>query len=323
MLDRIIITQTNPPPITKKFRLPRYVRVKNPPRMILMERDKEILHQIYLFRFMTREQIERLLFVSANSEDRRTKTSICRKRLKFLYHHGYVDRIPTPVSPGSWAWQPVYRLAAKGAVVVAPMLGLAAKALNYWGKGFDRDHRLSDVSFLFLKHTLEINDFRIAVTQAAQRSGYQVEKWIDDTELKSKEMKDYVRVSGDHTGEARVAIVPDAYFILNLGNRRAHFFLELDRATMSNRRWKTRILAYRAYIERGKYQERYQTNSLRILTVTTTPERLANLKKTTEHAEGNNMFWFTTFPQVTPSTVLSSPIWSVAQATVLSPLITF
>ena len=45
-------------------------------------------------------------------------------------------------------------------------------------------------------------------------------------------MKDYVRVSGRH-GSLRVAVVPDAYFVLNLGNRRAHFFLELDRANLT------------------------------------------------------------------------------------------
>ncbi len=72
------------------------------------------------------------------------------------------------------------------------------------------------------------------------------------------------------------------YFVLNLGDRRAHFFLELDQATMSNKRWKTRILAYKAYTDSGKYQKRYHTQSLRILTVRTTQARLGNLKMTTE-----------------------------------------
>lgn len=129
--------------------------------------------------------------------------------------------------------------------------------------------------------------------------------------MQSQEMKDYVTITSRSGRSLKVAVIPDAYFLLNLGDRRAHFFLELDRATMSNKCWKTRVLAYKAHTESGKYQKHYQTQSLRILTVTTTPERLANLRKTTEEAGGDMLFWFTTFDQATPDKVLFSPIWSV------------
>lgn len=302
-------------PITKKLRLPRYERAKNPPRMVLTDRDKEILRQVYLFRLMTREQIERLLFADSNGKDHLTKTSLCRKRLKFLYHHGYLERMPTPISPGVWAWRPVYRLAPKGAEVVASLLEVSIKELPYWGRGFDKDHRQSDASLLFLEHTLAINDFRLAVLSAAKDGGYRLQEWIDDTQLKSKAMKDYVQVSSGETRNVKMAVVPDAYFILNLGDRRAHFFLELDRGTMSNQRWKMRVRAYKTYIERGKYQERYHTNSLRILTVTTGDSRRDNLRKTTEQAGGSSLFWFTTLGEITPQSVLAWPIWAVAQET--------
>ena len=73
-----------------------------------------------------------------------------------------------------------------------------------------------------------------------------------------------------------------------------------------------RIRAYLAYVNAGKYQVRYQTRSLRILTVTTTPERLENLRKTTLKAGGGDLFWFTTLDQVSDTTILSSPIWRLA-----------
>lgn len=109
-----------------------------------------------------------------------------------------------------------------------------------------------------------------------------------------------------------VAVIPDSYFVLNLGDRRAHFLLEVDHATITNSRWATRIRAYLAYIQSGKYTERYQTRSLRILTVTTTEQRLMNLKETTEKVGGGNLFWFTTLDQVTASSVLLGPIWRLA-----------
>jgi hypothetical protein len=205
--------------------------------------------------------------------------------------------------------------------LLAAEMGTTPAQLSYWGKGSDKDHRPTDVSLFFLEHTLLINDVRLAITLAAEKKGYRVEQWLDDTQLKSQEMKDYVTVSSQQGASQKVAVVPDAYFVLNLGNWRAHFFLELDRAMMSNKRWKTRILAYKAYKESGKYQERYQTKSLRILTVTTTSQRMANLKTTTEKAGGGSVFWFTTLKEATPENILSSPIWSVAGEATSSALI--
>jgi hypothetical protein len=301
-----------PQPITKNPRLPRYTRVKNPPCMTLTSRDMDVLRHLYSFRLMTREQIERLDFRPANGQSHPTKTSICCKRLKFLYQHGYVDRIPTPVRPGAWAWRPVYRLSRKGAELIAAERGTTIAQLSYWGKNDDQDHRTSQASLLFLEHALKINDVRIAVGQAAAENGYQLEKWIDEAQLKSQEMKDYVALASEPGRSVRVAVVPDAYFVLHLGNRRAHFFLELDRATMSNPRWKTRIRAYLTYIRSGKYQERYQTNSLRILTVTTTAQRMDNLRRTTSQAGGGDLFWFSILDQITASQVFSSPVWHLA-----------
>jgi hypothetical protein len=165
---------------------------------------------------------------------------------------------------------------------------------------------------LCLTHTLAINDVRLAITQAAQARGYKVEKWLDDTQLKSQEMKDHVTVTSEQGRSAKIAVIPDAYFILHLGDRRAHFFLELDRATITNKRWRMRIIAYQELIRSGKYQARYQTRSLRILTVTTSEERLLNLKNTTVRAGGKDLFWFTTLDQIAAANVLFSPIWLLA-----------
>lgn len=301
----------NPQPITKKSRLPRFRRVKHPPAMALTGRDRQILHAVYEFRMLTREQIERLLFRPDGGQDHFTKTSKARLRLKLLYQNNYLERVPMPVGTGTWAWQPVYRLAQRGAAIVASELGIPVRKLQYWGNGDDRKKRATEVSVLFLAHALQVNDIRIAVTLAAAQHGYRVEKWLGDVELKSQEMKDYVAVNEQGTRRL-VSVIPDAYFVLRLGDRRASFFLELDRATMTNSRWGTRVSAYLTYIHSGKYTERYQTRSLRILTVTTSEQRLMNLKKATEKAGGRDVFWFTTYDEVSPSSVFFRPIWLLA-----------
>ncbi len=259
---------------------------------------------------MTREQIERLLFPPDGDQDHPTKTSICRRRLRLLYHNGYLERFPAPVRAGAWAWRPVYRLTAKGARFVSDSESVLDPA--YWGAEFDRDQRRTKVSLLFLEHTLRTNDVRIALTLAAQSEGYRVERWLDDAHLKAEHMRAYVVLNTAQGRSQRVAVLPDAYIVLRIGDKRAHFFLELDQATMSNPRWRTRVLAYLVYTTSGRYEERYHTRSLRVLTVTTTAKRLANLRATTEKAGGGRIFWFTTLAEAIHKGILSGEIWRVA-----------
>jgi hypothetical protein len=46
--------------------------------------------------------------------------------------------------------------------------------------------------------------------------------------------------------------------------------------------------------------------------VTSSERRLEHLLAITEKAGGKARFWFTTFGQITPRTVLTRPIWRVA-----------
>jgi hypothetical protein len=280
--------------------------------MVLTPRDHDILCHVYRFRRMTREQVERLLFRPDHGQDHPTKTNIARKRLRLLFHHGYLERIPMPAANAKWALRPVYRLSRKGAELIANELGTTPGKLRYWGKGDDDDHRATEVSQLFLNHALDINDVRIAVQHGAAGLGCTVEEWLDDTDLKRPERKESVTITTEHGGHVKVPVIPDAYFVVRLGDQRARFFLELDRATMSNSRWKRRILAYRKFVESGKYFERYKATSLRILTVTTTPKRMASLQLTTANAGGGDLFWFTTLPDATSGNFLLSRIWRLA-----------
>lgn len=301
------------PPITKKKdRLPRFDRVKDPPRMELNGRDHAILKLVYQYRRMTREQIERLLFAPDGGQNHPTKTSRARHRLKMLFHHKYLERIPVQIDPRKWSQLPVYRLAEKGAQLVARDLGLTVSQLEYWGQTDDAEGRMTDVSGLFLRHSLSSNDLRIALNEAAVRKGYQIELWFDDTQLKRRERRAYVTVTAGRR-EQQVAVIPDAYLVLNVAGQRTHLFLEVDRATMSCSRWKTRILGYLEFLRSSTYRDRLQIESRpRVLTVTTSNQRLENLKATTQQAGAADQFWFTTFAEATTEDILSSPIWRLA-----------
>lgn len=277
-----------------KDRLPRYARVEDPPRLHLMERDVQVVLAVYEYRVLRREQLQQMFFPSPNTAN---------ERLKRLYQHGYLERRQVPVVYGQGTAQALYLLGEKGADLVAERLGIDRGAVK-WRAAQNR------VSASFLEHTLMVNQVRLAFMLAAEEAGYAIATWVGEEELKAT--RDYVHITTAEGRRRRVAVIPDGYFILDLGSKRAHFFLEVDRATEANKRWGQKVQAYLEYIRSGQYKARYQVSSLRVLTVTTGEKRLANLKRATEEAGGGQIFWFTTEEEASEQRLLADAIWWMA-----------
>jgi hypothetical protein len=166
---------------------------------------------------------------------------------------------------------------------------------------------------------LSTNDVRIAITVSAQNQGWEIVEWLDEKTLKSKETLDYVTLTGPTGTKKKAAVVPDGYFILETETHLYHHFLEIDLATVTGettewgkRNFAMKVATYLEYYRSGKYEERYNTQGMRVLTVTTSETRLANLKAITERAGGKQRFWFTTFDLIKESDSLIDPIWQIA-----------
>jgi hypothetical protein len=86
----------------------------------------------------------------------------------------------------------------------------------------------------------------------------------------------------------------------------------MDMGTMTIGRFQDKIRAYLAYIRSGKYQERYQSKSLRVLTIANSATRATNLRKAAEGVQAERKFWFTSKEQIDASTVLHHSIWEIA-----------
>ena len=71
------------------------------------------------------------------------------------------------------------------------------------------------------------------------------------------------------------------------------------------------LISQTTFIESQVYQQRFGHNSGRWLFVTTSERRLRNMKRQTEAVAGKaaRLFYFTTFDQVTPDTILTGAIW--------------
>lgn len=295
----------------KAPRLKTLIRSTSPelPSLRLTKRDIEIINACYEYRALTSAQIHTLIFARDQVSQQR-----CHHRLKLLFHHGYLHRDEQPTRLSEGRRPLIYFLDRKGAQLLAGYLSISLAELDW-----DPKDTVAGTSHLFIDHLLKTNDVRIAISLAAQKENVTIEQWIDDKTLRSRQMKDYVTLADAKQHDRKVAIVPDGYFHLTVGDRQSHHFVETDMCTVvglstkSGRRdWAKKVRSYLAYHGSGQFQARYHTSSFRVLTVTTGQRRLANLKKITEEAGGKSRFWFTTFEQLTSDTVLSQPIWQIA-----------
>ena len=259
--------------------------------MQLTERDRQVICAVYEHRFLRRDQIQALFFPSQNTAN---------QRLLHLYQHGFLFRHLPPVRLGEGRQQAIYALDEGGADLVAAEGGMDREGVR-WRK---KDNQ---ASFLFLDHTLHINDFRIAITLAVEKRGHRVLRWYDERDIKATGE----RVSMPGKQRHYLPVTPDAFFEVDLGDRQAGFFLEMDMGTMTNKRFKNKVRAYIIYKTKGYYERKFGTPSLRVLTLTTSQRRLRNLKRATERAGGRSLFWFTTFEALSAGQITQS-VWHIA-----------
>lgn len=276
--------------------------------MRLTLRDLEILQAICTARYMTAPQIEALFWRDAKGSTYGAKKA-CQRRLRLLTYHGLLRRIELPVKRGEGTRPYIYAIDQLAANVLIEEVGIDPAVVEW-------RPRSSEENYPFLQHLLDTTDFRIALAQACKASKVTLVSWTDEREIKSQEAYDYVELLGPLGGAQKVAVVPDASFVISRGDRQARYVLETDRGTVSisptlwNRRgWTQKIKAYMEYYQSGLYEKRYNTASMLVLTVTTSPARLVQMKEATEEAGGDSRFLFTTFENAQADTLLTGEIW--------------
>jgi hypothetical protein len=264
--------------------------------MLLTNRDIEILGWLYECRFLLRKQLQALSFSAGAA-------SSCKRRLTLLYHNGYIGRLTMPVPAAFGATRAVYHLDRRGAGVLATT---QREAYAGWRER-DRDREQ-----IFLSHTLDINDVRIAFTLATRSRGFEMD-WISEADLRKQGIRQ--RVSGPGNGSP---LFPDAYFTIVTPAGADGFALEVDRGTVTEQRMRARFRAYGEWAVSGRYRTDLPVASFRVLVAVTDsrrdPQRLARLKAWCEDEGGRSLFWFAGRAPL-DADILSEPIWEVAGET--------
>jgi hypothetical protein len=203
----------------------------------------------------------------------------------------------------------VYFLTKHGLVLAADVRGVPESAID-WKK----EH--NDVRWPFLEHLLATNEIRVRLEVAAPAAGFTVLEWLDDKTLSSISIRDQFMIARPSGDAMQVALGPDGYVSLldPDGTTRHRAFIEADRATVPLGRWQDKVERYLWYFRSPVFADRYKaTKPFRVLTVTTSAERLANMKRVTEEAGGQTWFWFSTYAALAdPVEMLHRPTWFMA-----------
>jgi hypothetical protein len=294
-------------PIRTKH-LPRFRRaaLEERPAFRLTDRDRESLKIIYDNRWITADMLQDLLSpvpltprqqdalkkliaakkANATGETQRTKRAVLR-RLQILFHNGYLQRRKVSDS------EPIaYALGNLGAEELTLYYGIDRREIEWTTKNRESSER-------YIRHSLMVTRFRHALALALRTvPDATLEEWIPGGAFIAKvQYQDTVRTSaGTRTQVVDGVVKPDGLFMLKVGNKRIHYFLECDRSTMSNARYLTKLKSYYAfwatYVKDGKHQS--GITQMRVLSVTKSEARKDNLRETAQQvsAEAKNLFWF-------------------------------
>ncbi len=225
--------------------------------------EQPVLEALQRYYCLTSRQLCRLLYS-------RGSLTYIQARLKTLADAGYVQRIWMPKRGPSGSSPTVYTLARRG-----------VSHLTRLGSQIDWRHHPSErerLSYLFLSHTIELNDFLIAAEELERAlPAYQVAAMLHERSLKRHPVR-IINGSGKNA-----SVVPDAWLDLRIdGSLQVCLVIELDRGTEQQRRWRQKVANLLAYAD-GPYQEAFATSSLTITVATTAGERrLAELLRWTE-----------------------------------------
>jgi hypothetical protein len=265
-------------------RTPRNKRVKGYPRMVLTERDREIIRAVHANRFLRRDQVERLFFAT---------TAAANARLLSLFQHHFLDRLYLPVAVGSS--QAVYALDREGARLVAHDEHLHLAQVT-WKRKHNR------VEFFFLEHTVAVAELHVALEVATRsRDDVALIEWKRESFLVREKLRD------PEDDERGLIVAPDAFFSLAVPGGSMYFFVEVDLGTETLERFRRKVRAYQEYHRSGRYTDSYDHRYFRVLTIGESAGRLANLIEVASEEGAGKMFLFGLAAHV--STSVFGPVW--------------
>lgn len=189
------------------------------------KRDLPLLLSLAKYDLLTRSQLQHHHADSFTGKqaDRSLRARLAElTQLKFI-HRTNMQVVNPSVNAGSGA--PVYYMGARGVELLLNEIG-------------DEKFRLLNTTtpyFLFLYHFIEVSAFGIQLHEAARLADVTVNEWLNERALKNpkataphEKFRLYARI------DEKTVAVPDAGFVLEKGDLKKVFLVEIDRDTTKN-----------------------------------------------------------------------------------------
>jgi len=245
------------------------------PGLRLTDRDREVLYDVWTFRYLPTSLIIERRFGSATRG---------RARLKLLYHHGFVDRHFLPTA-GPGVGEAIYSLGPAAVPELASFYGLEPAELK---------RRRRPVEPFFIAHHLAVARFRSRVGSVATADGVGLYDWREERAAR-------LNLPGGET------LVPDGIAWLATPRARFAFCLEVDRGTMTVGRVRTKFERYREVERTGLLTRLMGAERFRVLVVASSTRRLRSLHEAAEGANARGV-WLTT-EEAVASDPVREPVW--------------
>jgi hypothetical protein len=291
-----------------------HFRRHDPPPLRITADDIIIIRGVAKHRFLRSTHIVRLL-------DRPAKKIV--ERLGALYHTGYLDRPRAQLDYYATVTRPayVYGLGNRGASLIAEIDGAEPARVDWTDKNREAGRP-------FIDHALLVAEVMIAFELAARSRPDVVlmepadvlARAPDATRRAANPWKWQATVPHDGL-TVSVTHVPDKVFGLDFtqARKRVYFLLEADRATMpitrNNLRQtsiRSKLLAYYHGYRADYHGSRFGIGNFRVLTVTTSAQRLASMlsaAKDVTGGGGSNLFLFADIARLTSVTDVLALDW--------------
>jgi hypothetical protein len=294
-------------PVPRSRPLPRFRRSSEAPPCLLQERDLALLRDLWRYRCLTTSQLEVLRSCDPEPTLRFVSRLTLTRRLKLLFHGGYLRRLARPTTGGMQ--EPVYLLDKEGARVLSQRYGeVTARAPSQLPK------------LPALEHLLAINEVRIALaartTRADSDPGTRLLAWQGSGEAR------FTVTLPPENGKAhpaarnatvrKVSLLPDGFFILKPPKMKLFYYLEVDLGSEAGRVLTAKCQAYYAFWQSGGFGERHGVEErvgFRVLFVAPTEKRVQTMLQSISRLDaGQGLFWVALQNDITPSDILR-PIW--------------
>jgi hypothetical protein len=299
--------------------LTRYRRKAEVP-FLLTERDLAVLQAVDRCRYLRTGQIHRLVFPDCRSNQS------ARRRLKYLYHNGYLGRVTPFLQAGQGSAEMAYFLDRTGADCLREA-GLPVRS----PPTRDRSAR-NGVRRAYPAHTLDIAEFRVQLECALRDHPIlELHRFVADFEL-TEPTRDAIgnrryRLHAEvchPVSKQSYQVYPDALLILRgRGDYRAFqrlVFLEIDRGTAPLHVIREKVIGYNLYRQHGIHRKFGRFDRFRVLLQTSSPKRAGNIRSALTDQDGADLVWVTDVAHVTPETVLEGEVWLDAERRLRSVL---